>query len=117
MKDIQYKKRLNKNKNLKSFTIHQKNEDKKCITKIRKGFLYNICENFDENTDLQSPEIYIKKHFDSKKRVEDFSFRVKGYFFIKQNRRLLKVIFRHSLKINMQWKSKIFSPDESEMLT
>lgn len=117
MKDIQYKKQLNKKKNLKTVTIHQKSEDKDCVTRIRKGFLYNISENFDENTEITSPEIFIKKNFDTKKRVESFSFKVKGHFFIKQNRRLLKVRFRHSLNIKMQWKTKIFSPDESEMLT
>ncbi|MDZ4242793.1 MAG: hypothetical protein U1D99_08195, partial [Candidatus Omnitrophota bacterium] len=63
------------------------------------------------------PEVYIRKRFNTRTCEEQFSFRVKGHFYIAQERTQLKVDFCHTLRIHILWKSKLFSPKKPVTLT
>jgi hypothetical protein len=84
---------------------------------VRKSFVYIVSPVDEIEANVRAPEIDIKKSFDTKKREEKFSFRVKGEFSITQGRRQFKVDFCHTLKIDIIWKGKIFSPKKSATLT
>ena len=117
MRHILYKKRQSIKNRRKVISINEHTEDKECKTNVRKSFAYVVSlANPDEKT-LIEPQIYIKKSFDSKSQVEKFSFRVKGAFYMNKERYTLKVDFCHTLKIDISWKNKVFSPKKSATLT
>lgn len=117
MKKILYKRNKNVKKGTKCFSISQKTEDKECVTLIKKNFMYKVSPSKDLNPKVEPPRIDIVKGFDTKKKVEKFEFNVKGCFYMMHERMLVKVSFQHSLKIKLVWKSKIFSPKKSAILT
>ncbi|MCD4781680.1 MAG: hypothetical protein K8S27_14205 [Candidatus Omnitrophica bacterium] len=117
MKTIQFKRLINQNKRTKLLSVTQCKEDASCITRMRKNFFYNVVIHDDTKLHASKPQIYIKKTYDTKTRSETFSFRVKGFFYMKHKRYVLRVHFRHFLNIHIQWKTKIFSPSKSEILT
>ena len=59
------------------------------------------------------PQVHIAKSFDSVRRDEKSSFRVKGYFYVNHSRRLMKVAYCHTLKIILHWKIKASSPKKT----
>ena len=117
MRNITYKKKQSLEHRRKLISICENSEDKECKTYVRKSFVYIVskAEAVEENPN--PPEIFIKKRFDTKSLTERFSFRVKGSFYLNQERTLFKVNFCHTLRINIIWKSKIFSPKKSVTLT
>lgn len=117
MKQIIYKKKTNLEKRLKTFSVIQEMDEKESITKIKKSFSYHIVAAENSQPVTEEPEVSIKKQFDSEKQIEQFSFRVKGYFYMTHNRMFIKVYFRHNLNIRIVWKTKVFSPKKSEILT
>ena len=117
VKNILFEKRINLEKRVKSFSIHSKTEDKQCKTRIAKSFTYAVDRAREAKPTSKPPLIFIHKSFDTKERTEGFSFHVKGYFFVKHNRQLMKVRFNHTLDIEIQWKIKDFSPKKSASLT
>lgn len=104
-------------KRAKFLSIGQQTQDKESVTSVQKKFVYMVFPIQEAPTSLNPPQIYIRKEFDYKNKVEKFSFKVKGYFFITHQQQLFKVRFRHSLNIEIAWKSKIFSPKKSVVLT
>ena len=117
MRNIIYKKKQSLEHRRKLISICENSEDKECKTYVRKSFVYIVSkvENAEEHPN--PPEVFIKKRFDTKSLTERFSFRVKGAFYLKQERSVVKVNFCHTLRINIVWKSKIFSPKKSVTLT
>ena len=113
MKEVLHKKRDTLNHRGKIVTIEEHSEDQDCITMVRKNFLYMLGPSVDTMEELPTPEIKIKKSFDTKTREERFAFRIKGSFYTNRNRRLYKVLYAHTLKINLKWKSKVYSPKKS----
>jgi hypothetical protein len=96
----------------KVITLREHAEEKECITDVRKNFIYVTTEAQSE--ERQSvPQVHIKKSFDSVKRDEKFSFRVKGFFYVNHSRRLMKVAYCHTLRIILHWKVKTSSPKKS----
>ena len=90
----------------KVITLREHAEEKECITDVRKNFIYLATEAQSE--EKQSiPQVHIKKSFDSASRDEKFSFRVKGFFYVNHNRRLMRVDYCHTLRINLHWKAKV----------
>ena len=116
MKEILFKKKLDLTNRLKSFSITSDTEDKECKMRVEKSFLYNVTLA-DKTEDLEVPQIYIKKSMDTHKKLEKFNFQVKGSFYTSRDRILIKVDFHHTLDIQINWKTKIFSPKKSEVLT
>ena len=116
MRNIIYKKKQSFEHRRKLISISENSEDKECKTYVRKSFIYILskAEKVEEN--LNPPEIFIKKRFDTKTLSERFSFRVKGSFYLNKDHGLFKVDFCHTLRINIIWKSKIFSPKKSVTL-
>ncbi len=96
----------------KTIRIHEHGEDKECITHVRKNFIY-ITQEAVSQEDIPAPQVHINKSFDSVSRDEKFSFRVKGFFYVNRNRRLVKVGYCHTLNIRLHWKVKVTSPKKS----
>ena len=118
MKNILFKKRLNPKKRMKSLSVTQRTEEKDCITRVRKSFLYFVTKSQEKNPQLEPPVVHIHKSFDSKRGIERFRFQVKGKFFVTALEQLWDVHFQHTLKILISWKTKVFSPkNKSEILT
>ena len=97
--------------------ISQRFNEKDCATSVRKTFIYHVSQSEAVDNQLGTPQIHIVKDLDTKKRIEKFLFQVKGHFYISHQRLLLKVRFQHTLRIQIKWKAKVFSPKKSEVLT
>ena len=117
MKILQLKKRTDLKRRVKVYSITQKTEDKECVTRVHKSFVYNLSNTAKISPEIEKPQVFVEKSLNTKRGIEKFNFRVKGYFYITHNRILLRVDFKHSLMIHMAWKNKIFSPKKSEILT
>ena len=117
MRDILYKKRQSLKNHRKMISINEHSEDKECKTHVRKSFIYIVKGVAKVDGAVSQPDIYIKKFFDTKSGREDFSFRVKGAFFMTRGHGIFKIHFCHTLKINITWKNKVFSPNKSVTLT
>lgn len=117
MKKILFKKRIDINKRMKTFSIYSKTEDHECKTDVRKGFAYAVDVAKEARPQCKAPLVFIRKSFDTKKGIEGFSFHVKGHFYVTHNRTLMRVRFHHTLDIEIKWKVKNFSPKKSASLT
>ena len=96
----------------KVITLREHAEEKECVSDVRKNFIYVATEAQSE--EKQSiPQVHINKSFDSARGDEKFSFRVKGFFYVNHNRRLMKVAYCHTLRINLHWKVKATSPKKT----
>ncbi len=96
----------------KIISIRETNEDKQSTAFVRKNFIYVACEA-DEETTPPAPHVHVEKSYDSITREERFAFRVKGFFFAYRNRRLMKIGYRHTLKIRLRWKTAPISPKKT----
>ena len=96
----------------KAITLREHTEEDECVTDVRKNFIYVAAEVTHEEKQGE-PQVHIKKSFDSISRDEKFSFRVKGYFYVNHSRRLMKVDYCHTLRINLHWKVKTSSPKKT----
>ena len=80
MKEILFKKMSDLKRRTKHISIGQESEDKDCKTHVQKSFSYIVSRVDQAEEEVQPPQIYIKKAFNSKTLVEQFSFEVKGSF-------------------------------------
>lgn len=117
MKKVLFKKRIDRKKGTKAFSIHTRTEDKQCRTEVRKSFKYAVDLAREVKPVPKKPLVFIRKSLDTKRGIEVFSFHVKGYFYVTQGCDVVKVRFNHSLDIEIKWKIKNFSPKKSESLT
>jgi hypothetical protein len=113
MKNILHKTRVGFNNRSKITKIVEHTEDKDCITKVKKTFVYLLTPVVGETETPGDPVIRIHKSFDTKTRDEKFSFRMKGFIYVNHHRRLFKVDYCHALRIHLKWKTKVFSPKKS----
>ena len=96
----------------KVITLREHSEEKDSITDVRKNFVYLASEAQSE--EAQSiPQVHIAKSFDSERGDEKFCFRVKGFFYVNHSRRLMRVDYSHTLRINLHWKIKVTSPKKT----
>ncbi|VAX35149.1 hypothetical protein MNBD_UNCLBAC01-1809 [hydrothermal vent metagenome] len=116
MKKICFEKKSDSKKRIKKVFINSTTEDKECMTKMNKSFLYRVNKTNKVDLNLEAPQVNIKKTFDTQKNIEIFSLQVTGKFFITHNRMLLEVYFQHKLYIEIHWKMKKISPKKSEVL-
>ena len=117
MKDVLFESQIDLDKRKKTFSIDSKSEDQQCKTQVKKSFTYLVDTSGDRVIRPRDPLIFIRKSFDTKRGIEEFSFHVKGYFFVTNNDVRLKVLFHHMLDIRIKWKAKDFSPKKSASLT
>ena len=117
MRKILYKKRQSLKNRRKIICISELADDKECTTHVRKSFVYIVTRVESTTAVLQQPQIFIKKGLDTRLQQEKFSFRVKGAFYMTRDRHVFRVDFCHLLRIDIAWKSKIFSPKKSVTLT
>ncbi len=117
MREILYKKKHSLKSRRKMITLTERNEDNECKTYVRKHFVYIVSRVELTNENLERPDVIIKKSYNTKTKTEDFSFRVKGNFYMTQERRIFQVSFCHSLRINIIWKLPDLSPKKSVTLT
>jgi hypothetical protein len=96
----------------KVITLREHAEEKECITDVRKNFIY-ISTEADHEEEQSVPQVHIAKSFDSVSQDEKFAFRVKGFFYVNHSRRLIKVAYCHTLRINLHWKVKSSSPKKT----
>ena len=112
MRDILHKTEAILHGRGKVITLREHAEEKECITDVRKNFIYLATEAQSE--EKQSiPRVHIQKSFDSVTQDEKFSFRVKGFFYVNHSRRLMKVDYCHTLKINLHWNAHVSSPKKT----
>lgn len=117
MKDILYKKKESLRNRRKMISIIEHSEDEQCRTAVHKSFVYIVTRADCLENNVERPEIFIRKAFDNKLLEEKFSFRVKGCFYMTKDRFIFKVEFCHTLRIDIVWKDKVFSPKKSVTLT
>ena len=117
MREILYKRRDSLQRKRKIMSISDLSDKKDYTSSVRKKFIYVVSPAEKSELDLKQPQIYITKQYNSETKEEKFSFRVKGSFYMNQDRCLFKVNFRHSLRIVIKWKVKEFSPKKSVTLT
>ena len=96
----------------KIILVTERAEDKQCVTDVRKKFIY-VAKEVDADGGTAVPQVHIDKYFDSKTLDEYFAMRVRGFFHVYRNRRLVKVGYSHILRIRLHWKSKHASPKKS----
>jgi hypothetical protein len=116
VKKILFKKRIDPDKRIKTFSIYSKTEDDECKTHVRKGFAYAVDLAKEVNPQYKPPLVFIRKTFDTRNGIEGFGFHVKGHFYMTHNRVLMRVRFHHTLDIEIKWKAKNFSPKKSVSL-
>lgn len=109
MKELLHRRRNNRARGTKVVTISSRIEDLEGITRVRKSFLYNVVRTGETAFSVQPPEIYIRKFFDTEKKIEKFLFHVKGNFYTTDGSTMAKVYFHHSLNVQIAWK-KVFLP-------
>ena len=112
MRDLLHKVRETTQGRGKTIVIAEHAEDKQCVTDVRKKFIY-VAKEVDSDGGTSIPQVHIEKSFDSKSLDEHFAMRVRGFFHVYRNRRLVKVGYCHLLKIRLHWKSKDSSPKKS----
>jgi len=117
MKDVLFESQIDLEKRKKNFSVYSKTEDSTCKTQIQKSFTYVVNRVEGSMPKTKAPVVFIRKSFDSKKRIEQFGFHVRGYFLVNHEDMLMKVLFHHTLDIRIRWKSKNFSPKKSGSLT
>jgi len=117
MKTVLLKRNCDPKHGTKRLSILQKIDEKDCATKVYKSFRYHIVKAQKLEEDSPAPQVFVTKNFNTKTGVERFTFNVHGAFYISYKRQFLKVNFQHTLKIQIRWKTKIFSPKKSEILT
>lgn len=110
MRDILYKKRKSFKNHRETISVSEYSSDKECETRIRKSLVCIATRVQEVGEQTGQPEIYVKKSFDTKLRQENFSFRVKGFFFLTRKCVVFRVDFCHTLRINIVWKNKSFFP-------
>jgi hypothetical protein len=96
----------------KVITLREHTDEKECVTDVRKNFIY-VAQEAQVEEAQSVPLVHIAKSFDSIRRDEKFSFRVKGFFYVNHSRRLMKVAYAHTLRINLHWKSKTSTPKKT----
>ncbi|MBF0511950.1 MAG: hypothetical protein HQL13_06445 [Candidatus Omnitrophica bacterium] len=108
MKDIIHKSASILHGQGKSIVIREHAQDDQCVTDVRKNFIY-VAQEADSQEEQAAPKVRIKKSFDSVNKDEKFSFRVIGHYYVTHHRRLIKIIYAHTLKINLHWKCPVTS--------
>ncbi len=100
----------------KMVSILECNEDKQCVSFVRKNFLYLAQEGeYYEETPC-TPQVHVSKSYDNVTQEEKFCFRVKGFFFVHRSRRLVKIGYSHTLNVRLRWKSSSISPKKTVSL-
>lgn len=112
MRDIFHKTREILHGRGKVITLREHTDEKECVTDVRKNFIYVAAQAQSEESP-SVPQVHIAKSFDSLRRDEKFSFRVKGFFYVNHNRHLMKVDYCHTLRINLHWKIKTSTPKKT----
>ncbi len=113
MKNILHKTRVAFGNRIKMTKIIENTEDKDCVTRVKKTFVYVLTPVVGEAQTPGEPVIRIHKSFNTKTRDEKFSFRMKGSIYVNHHRSLFRVDYCHTLRIHLRWKTKIFSPKKS----
>jgi hypothetical protein len=96
----------------KVLTLREHAEEEECVTDVRKNFIY-VAAQAQSEEEQSIPQVHISKSFDSAHGDEKFSFRVKGFFYVNHSRRLMKVDYSHTLRINLHWKMKDSTPKKT----
>lgn len=117
MKDVLFESRIDLERCKKNFSICSKMEDQACKTQVQKSFTYVVNRVEESMPEAKAPVVFIRKSFDSKRRIEQFGFHVRGCFLVTHEDVLMKVLFHHTLDIRIKWKTKNFSPKKSDSLT
>jgi hypothetical protein len=117
MKRVIYRNRTSRIHQRKAIFINEFTQDQHVKTAVRKGFFYHVVPVTEPDPCDEVPEIYIQKHIDTKKQIEEFCFRVKGSFITMAGTSVVRVQFSHKLRIHMKWKEKTLSPKKSGTLT
>lgn len=113
MKKVLHKTRVAFDNRIKMTKIIEDAEDKDCVTRVRKTFVYVLTPVVGEPKTPAEPQIKINKSFNTKTRDEKFSFRIKGVIYVNHKRQLIRVNYSHALRIILRWKTKVFSPKKS----
>ncbi len=117
MRDILYKKKESLRHRRKMISIIEHSEDEQCRSAVHKSFVYIVTRADTIEKGIEKPEIFVRKNFNTKLQEERFAFRVKGCFYMSKDRFIFRVDFCHTLRVDIVWKNKAFSPKKSVTLT
>ena len=85
--------------------------DKKGVrTVIRRHFICIVREVSAVDKEAHKPAVYVLKQRDNKARCEKFFCRIKGSLYALSGEKIFRILFTHSLKINIF----ALSPEDSE---
>ena len=96
----------------KVITLREHADENECVTDVRKNFIY-VATQAQSEEKQSTPRVHIAKSFDSVCHDERFSFRVKGFFYVNHSRRLMRIDYCHTLRINLHWKVEAFAPKKT----
>lgn len=97
--------------------MNEYNQEQDVKTHVQKSFLYRVVPVEGHDFSEHAPQIFIHKMIDTKRKLEEFTFRVRGSFVTNNDEALMRVDFVHKLRISMIWTDQQFSPKKSVTLT
>lgn len=113
MKELLHKRRRDLDRGTKLITINSRSEDKESSTRVRKSFLYHVTKSEMTQAAVCQPQIFIRKSFDTKHKIEKFCFQIKGCFFTTNGDLVAKVYFHHCLNVQISWKDFLLPQEAS----
>ncbi len=117
MREIAYRQKHSLKYRRKMIGINEVTKERDCTTRVRKNFVYILTPVRHVQPSTEKPQIFVRKSFNTVRRQEKFSFRVKGVFYMARERHIFKVDFCHTLRIGIVWNKDAFSPKKSATLT
>ena len=105
MTEILYKNLTSQKNHRRAISVSERSDKKGYLTHVHKVFIYVIEKEVDKADELSEPVFHIVKCRDTKEKKERCYFRVKGFFYLMQQHKFLKVHFCHSLKIDINQKT------------
>ncbi len=107
MRQIAYKHLTSPRHRRKVIAVSERNDTPECVTTSHKRFIYIVNEQHGPQEQPPKPEFFIVKAQDARQKREKFSFRVKGTLFITREAQTFRVRYSHSLKVRIDWKTKL----------
>ncbi len=101
VREILYKNLTSIKNRRRVISVSEKSENKNYKTRVVKTFIYIMRKQTRVHDSLSEPLLNITKIYDTKTKIEKFSFRVKGILYIAKKDHFEEVVFCHSLRVDI----------------
>lgn len=101
MRDLVFKNITSNQKKRKILCTYEATEQGGVATRIKRSFVYIVKNAQDDKSPAPLPHLYLLKIKDTRTREEKFLCRIKGSLYTASDNRMFRVIFSHSLSINL----------------